>query len=862
MKVHQAIYGEDRSHGHGLLAHSPQKSGERVPFVEATRRTDLPGTPAAGTTWAPYLRGFTEGAYFVLARTFPDEQASRKGMGITHSLFLPLDAFCAIGSLSSAVELLWREPWNGGTVIMNAPLNVLELADRSPLRPDRSSPGDVEPQRYQALVHALVDEGARSPIVWIGQGQFDYALATLWEFLSPQLRRVFTFRISFSPRDVEDSPPLLVCTPELLGSHWPPPFRSVGLRPGPTLMTMPMAYLIGGGGSHAMRDLQESLELAVDSLAALRDLARIHSNLEEFQAKDWIAPLDASLRVIAERVPSPTCGVGAKSKLLLALAERTAVAGRAEVRALRNFPAGAFPNGPSIVAQALYDWVQSVVREPQRLPPSEAASVFVEALRGDSPWAGAIKGGLRDPLQRVDSLAIAGLWQWWAAEPALVPLAAPLIPNTLGSEEALVERRPPELPAAAGGAVADFARDRHWLRLHAAAVTAYLPFRRALELHLQVDTDPRMAQALTALCEHALTEEVLAAALALDDPRLAGIAGRRLAREPALKAGLDITNSRWRDIWLASIDAGSPPFDGTTDPTAIFWALLHYVGTSDKISSALFSAIVNSGHVDLDLYPHPARPRLWTSLPDDVCAKVLSATANGWLGRFIENPRDKTAASEIEEPLRKAVVRETTAHAWWRQTGLSATVVVAFLQCFPDYPNGEERLVEWIERARPPSYLDAAALGTFIRERRWRGAASAVDSHAQIGNDDWDAAAEQCEDILGRGVVRKFLRTFRKYKTITADDWWTAWFTVAADLYPTGVQGQYIWTRAAGNLARIDLNRDGGSQWYQALELLRRGGAGSEITIEGLLHQMRRDWEDNKPLEMLQRAWEKGRVNR
>jgi hypothetical protein len=71
------------------------------------------------------------------------------------------------------------------------------------------------------------------------------------------------------------------------------------------------------------------------------------------------------------------------------------------------------------------------------------------------------------------------------------------------------------------------------------------------------------------------------------------------------------------------------------------------------------------------------------------------------------------------------------------------------------------------------------------------------------------------------------------------EEWWEAFFDLSIRLYPFGVQQNNIWIEADGDGSRVKSGR-GREQWNDALSLLRNGGAGGTMTVEGLLHQCAR----------------------
>ncbi|MES2462671.1 MAG: hypothetical protein V4671_18980 [Armatimonadota bacterium] len=847
MIVHQAVYGEDSTHGHGLIRHSRVTSNERVPFEAAARRTDLAGNPPSGTNWSPYLRSFVEGDYYVLSRTSPDEQASRPGMMRTHAIFLPLSEFCSTGRLADAIPLLLK---SRSQSLTNQALDALEL------NPSEAIPlhsWTLDENRYLAFIDALINENVKSPIVWVGQDQFDAAVARLWEFLSPELRRAFTFRISFSPRDVEDMPPPVVCTPEALGSHWPPPYRTIGKNVKAPIVTSSIAYLAGGSEEKALRELQDQLGLVIDDFYSLRDLARIYTNLEEVKNGGGVESLDAALRLISKRLPIPTLGTEIKANLLQQFSQVTQIGGRSEIRALRNFPIEAFHEGNSFLLNTITGWLQHNLNNIENQSASDTAKVFEEAIVADSHWGSVFRLSISNTLRKVDSIIARSLWSLWTASPTLVSLLEQYIPKEGVTEEALVAQCPSRLSASIGEEIVKLARNRYWLKLHACSVVKYMPWRNALEAHLLVDTNEHHSDLVGQLCKSASESEVLAAALTIKDSRLTNIAGKRIAADSLLKADIDVKEKQWREIWLVSIKMGADPFSGIAEPQSVFHTLLNCIVSGEVIEDALLRELIKNPTL-ANLNEYPSRERLWPLLSEDIRNIMLAATATGWFQQFKADPNSNTPP---EGQLRRKIFEKSYIDKWLLAPTSSAALILTFLLRFSDYPSGENLLVEWITTHPQINHVDAAAIGSLIREHRWRSAASRVMDQVHDGSVQWDPAVEECEELLG--MIQQFFRAFRKDKRITADDWWNAWVDLAASLYQTGVRDRNIWTRAWGDLSRIDVNRNGRSQWQEALTLLRNGIEGG-ITVEGLLHQMRHDWDNNKHLDALERAWLKKKV--
>jgi hypothetical protein len=101
---------------------------------------------------------------------------------------------------------------------------------------------------------------------------------------------------------------------------------------------------------------------------------------------------------------------------------------------------------------------------------------------------------------------------------------------------------------------------------------------------------------------------------------------------------------------------------------------------------------------------------------------------------------------------------------------------------------------------------------------------------------------------------RLYFATFTTTPVIREDEWWDSFVELSTRLYPRGIEDNDIWHEADGDVSRIRRGT-GREQWIHALDLLRKGGTGGSMTVEGLLHQMRNDFYGNADLELLENVY-------
>jgi len=66
-------------------------------------------------------------------------------------------------------------------------------------------------------------------------------------------------------------------------------------------------------------------------------------------------------------------------------------------------------------------------------------------------------------------------------------------------------------------------------------------------------------------------------------------------------------------------------------------------------------------------------------------------------------------------------------------------------------------------------------------------------------------------------------------------DGWARFEAALIDVYPMGPRDQEVWSRAGGDLSRLQLQGSGVAAWHAALKVLRNGGGGKDITVDSLL---------------------------
>lgn len=80
---------------------------------------------------------------------------------------------------------------------------------------------------------------------------------------------------------------------------------------------------------------------------------------------------------------------------------------------------------------------------------------------------------------------------------------------------------------------------------------------------------------------------------------------------------------------------------------------------------------------------------------------------------------------------------------------------------------------------------------------------------------------------------------------------WLMLEEILVELYPFGPRDQEVWSRAGGDLSRLQLHPTGKAAWHAALRTLKQGGGGRSINFGSLLSTVKEDFSNHPQLAVL-----------
>jgi hypothetical protein len=825
MIVEQAVYGEVKG-GHGLRA----TSSDRALATGLASRLDLPDTAPPGADWSPFVSGFPYHDWYVIACTFRDPNATRAGMVLSHALIISIDAIIATADLRPIFGMLITEP--------KAPANLSTLN----ITPSESPPPVVS--ELLATAAALVTRGTAGPVVRVGHQGFDALVASLWGQLWPTLRRGFSFRLSFGPRDlVEDPPPALVCTPKSLAARWQG-YRLLD-RYASSPASLASSMLNGDGMGEPLRAFADQIGAESASFGDLSLLEQAY----RFTVLEpgLIGSTLAAIRLTERLSPDPSRGEAGKGDLIDRLILQLENANPNDILQLRNLQLQGFTQTER-VWKAL---AQRVASGPFQ-PAHDAAflNIMTDAFTADKAseeWRGGVLEGLLGAARRGMEAFPSALWRWVEADPALTePLWTHLGMGKV-LEERLVQVAPQTLGLDAVQPILVHAVEEGLYLLHgAAAAAAYTPIE-AVRLQVSVEP-PSSSEGVKLALRRATPAQVVECAIDIDDRRLIQLAADAAAKTPELLAKIEMSNKVARAIWSAALNARLDVWRGPGDPRAAFDTILIDFLDGVEVPLELIDRLSQTPLGDLNAFPR--RTELWPKLTSPARNHLLRATGAAWL-QDAETGRE---LSSVEPALGDAILGDLKLDTLLERLATGHIERAAHLVTLLDGFD-ETRFRYWLRcaagRTCPIPPTDAEAIGRLASKRHWQGVADDLIGMLQRGRDDVRPALRTCISLVG--FFHRFLYSLSQ---VTPSEKWDALAEIASEFYPTGPDHDGLWERAGGRDTDLDWSGNGRSRWRNALARIRRGGG---PCVKTLLREMQNDYPANTELRYLAEDREFGR---
>lgn len=833
LTIHQSICGEVNK-AWGLIKTT-------LPDVNIAKsiafRTDLQDQ-TSGINWNPAIRGFSEGDYFLIMKTFEDTAPDvRRGRKFSHVLMIPKKEIVEVDNIEQIISLLPQEI-NKNTAL--EPI-LLEISSGSIDKIPATIQG-----KFKKLINGYVNlESYKNTLIWIGQESFDASVIELWKRLTAIERQNFQFGIAFNNDHKGTNDINLIVVPESVQSKFvKSDFFVIGKNDNHEPTELIEQLLIG---DPSVQQRISKFEKTIESRPLSREeIGLIAKGINTFEQVDSIKDLkklNTLSHIVAQYAPSDKQGTDFKQRLLNKIVQLVASANCSDLNILRNFKTESFKNSKKTLSTALIGWMKKYIFSIENK--SVGYTSFFEQVKESNLnwWDKVITQELESYLGTVQASKIATVYAWLMESPPILSIIVSFIDKSKNAEYYFIEKIPKKISKELIEELKEFSISNNWLRLYAHLLNMQFGWEAALTELLKIDQDENHFEAIDVIIAGKDEKSIIDYAVNTGESRMIKIAGKSCHNAPKHLKRIDVLNDNWQLIWAEAIEKGNQVETGLKEPVKEIHKLFDHLIDENTVSERLIDRISQSEFGNLLAYSN--RANLWGKLP--VAAK--------------DNFLIKTSASLLEELSKNSTIEipsDTVLSDHISRMGIADFLyfnrnnIKSVIPIFEKFPQlGDNNLRDYLNNfSGQINALNATQLGKLIARKRFSSSAYAINAKASKNN-NWKYALAECHhllDFITKGLL--LLAGTLSSVDITEDQWWQSAEELIIELYPNGTSLTTIWKKAGGKESALLMNSSAANVWNDVLEKLRRNQF-KDLTMNDLLKEVKKQYGDNAKFKII-----------
>lgn len=831
--IHQSICGEVNK-AWGLIKTS-------LPDVSIAKsiafRTDLQDQ-TSGINWEPAIRGFSEGNFFLIMKTFEDTSADvRRGRKFSHVLMIPKKEIVGIDSIEQIISLLPQEI-NKNTLL--EPISIEIISSNTVGIPDTIQ------GKFNKLIHGYIKKNRyKNTLIWIGQEGFDIVVIELWKRLTVIERQNFQFGIAFNNDQKGTNYVSLIAVPESVQSKFvKSDFFIIGKNDNHKPTELIEQLLIGDA---AVQKRINNFEKTIESKSLSReDIGLISKGIETFEQIDGIKDLkklNTLSHIVAQYAPTDQQGIVFKQRLLSKIIQLAESVSFSDLNVLRNFKTESFKNSKKTLSTALVSWMKKYIFSIENK--SVGHTSFFEQVKKSNLnwWDKVITQELESYLGTLQASKIVTVYTWLIESPSILSLIKSFIDKSKNAESYFIEKLPKKISKELIEELQEFSINNNWIRLYAHLLDMQFELGTALTELFKIDRDENYFDAIDIIIAGKDDQSVIDYTIDTDQTRMIKIAGKICYHAPKQLKRMDISNANWQQIWAESIENGSSVNAGLKEPEKEIYKLFDHLIDGNVVSEKLIDKISRSEYGNLLTYPN--RTNLWEKLPVSIKDKFLVKTATALLEQLSKN-------STIEIPNETVLLDHISRKGIFDFLYYNRNNIKSVIPVFERFPQlNDNNLRDYLSNfSGQISALDAAQLGKLITRKDFTNSAYEINSKASKNN-NWKYALAECHHLLNfltRGAL--VFSGILSSVSIPANEWWQSTEELVTELYPNGTSLTTIWKKAEGKESELLAKGTSSEIWSDVFYKLRKGHF-KESTMNDLLKEIKKQYGDNQKFKII-----------
>ncbi len=833
--IHQSICGENNK-AWDLIKTSMTDIGiaKSIAF-----KTDLQ-EQTGGLNWYPAIRGFVEGEYYLIMKTFEDTSEDvRRGRKFSHVLIILKEELIKINNLQPILNLLQKK--------INKEASIESISMQIDLKESIIDFQQPFFGRFNKLIHGFLNvKDYFNTIIWFGQESFDLAIIELWKRITEAERQNLNFGISFNNEISRNENINLITVPESIQSRF---LKSD-------------FFLIGKNDIHIPTELSEQI-LIGDPKARLRidnftktieskslsrsDINLVSKGINTFENLDKICDLkklNTLSHIIAQYSQSEGQGIQIKSHLVNRIAHLMNSSEFSEIVVLRSFKCESFKDSKNILSVALTEWIHKKIFQIKEK--STECKIFFDSLfinKNSNWWDKILEKELKLYLGKINLSKASLIYKWLTEDPNILIKINSFLDKSNESESSFLD----ELPIKNGiqfiNQLKKITVQNKWYRLYAKILNDEFEFNKALTELLKIDQDENNFDAINIILHGKNPKLIIDYALENGGNRILIKSGELIHKTPKLINNINVANLNWQIIWLESINNGNDIETGLKNISKVIDELFDTVISGNQISEELLVKISESRFANIISYPN--RNSLWSKLPLNTRINFLKKTSSILLEQLSKNSTTKIPEDNI---LSEYISQTGISDFLYFNRGNIKSVIPLF-EKFSHLSDNSLRdyLINYSGQINA---VEATQLGIIIYKRNFYNSANIINNKA-TKNNNWKYALEKCHYLLSFfSKATLHITGVLSSVNIPTNEWWQSAEDIIVELYPNAPSIVTIWKKAGGKESELIMSNTAANAWNDALFKLRRNKF-KDITMNELLKVIKKQYEDNSKFNII-----------
>jgi hypothetical protein len=840
--IHQSIYGEQNKAWDLLKTTMPDTiAARKIAF-----KTDLQDNPPSGIIWQPVIRGFSYYEYYVIIKTYPDSSPDvRNGRVFSHCLMILKKDLLLIHDIG---ELF---PFFSVEIDKSISLEPISFVIENGCKVTTK---DVFQPRFNKVVQEFSkmtsDTGT---IIWVGQEQYEVAVSKFWQMLSPFQKEVFNFGINFNPSEIPPEKLNFIVIPEGIETKFGNvEYHIIHKSDSVVLKGFFEQYL--AGDEEASIRLKSFIEAIEANGITINDISTVSKGINTFEELNTVSDLKLLItlsNIVAKYSPIENQGIALKNLLIEKICLVAESTNEKDILLLKNVQIGSFKDSEIKLSGATNKWMDDFLFAEQGKRNKDYAFTITQVYSTELQnwWTKLFKKRVEDFISNINQINASIIWEWVTTDFKLLNILSSKINKSKESEAFFITAFYPLGEKAIYKSLKVFTIKKGWLKLHATILKSELDFSSAIVEQLKVDSDTNFFEGIEILLRRVAPQEIIKITVEHGDKRCISISGKLCKNDYSLLEKINIENSNWQEILLASVKNGNKVTDGIKEPTKVFFELFDALVSGKPVNNELLEAISLTDYVNILNYPH--RNEIWRKLPYDLKSRFLERTSSALLEAVSKN-------TIVEIPTDDELSEYIISNAISTFLYFNNENIKAVLPIFNTYIRVPEYIIkDYILNYKGKlDIVDSTQLGKLISFRNFKESAYAINSKMH-DNKNFKYALSECYHLLDFFTKAGIQLTGSiSDVSVTKDQWWAAFTDIAIKLYNAGPVENKIWKQAGGEEYDLILNASGKVSWIAVLAKLRNGGF-TDINVDKLLKAMQKDYPKNDELRTLKELWEK-----